>query len=351
MAREELRNKQIKIKRRIAMSKRKKSNKTEKNKEKSKKQNVEERRPEERNYDLLILGAGVAGLSAGIYAARYKLKTLIIGKDMGMAAEAPEIENYPGIYGVSGAQLVKKFTEHAMKMGAEIIYDEIENIEKLENGFKVKTSTNEFFGKAIIYALGGMKRKLGLENENKFVGKGISYCATCDSRFFKDKVVAVLGGANSAATTSLLLSKYAKKVYLIHRRESLRADPVLVAKLNEANNIEIIFNHVVKELKGDKKLEAVVLENVNTGEKKELKLDGIFVEFGYVPNSFLAEKIGVEICEDGRIKVNEDMSTNIEGFFAAGDITSGSNRLDQIITAAAEGAIAANSAYKYLSRK
>lgn len=305
----------------------------------------------DKNYDVLILGAGIAGLSAGIYSARYKMKTLIIGKDMGLAAEAPEIENYPGIFSISGTELVKKFTEHAEKMGAEIIYDEIENIEKIEGEFKVKTSTGEFFGKTVIYALGGMKRKLGLENEDKFVGKGISYCATCDSRFFKNKIVAVLGGANSAVTTSLLLSKYAKKVYLIHRRDSLRADPILVAKLKEANNVETILNHVVKELKGTEKLEAIIIENVITGEKKEVKLDGIFVEFGYVPNSFLAEKIGVEICEDGRIKVNEDMSTNIEGFFAAGDITSGSNRLDQIVTAAAEGAIAANSAYKYLSRK
>ncbi|MBU5678589.1 MAG: FAD-dependent oxidoreductase [Candidatus Aenigmatarchaeota archaeon] len=332
-------------------SKSKSKDKNYKKSERKVKKAKREKKIEDKNYDLLILGSGVAGLSAGIYAARYKLKTLIIGKDMGMAAEAPEIENYPGIYGVSGVQLVKKITEHAREMGAEIIYDEIENIEKIEGGFKVKTSTNEFFGKAIIYALGGMKRKLGLENENNFIGKGISYCATCDSRFFKDKIVAVLGGANSAATTSLLLSKYAKKVYLIHRRESLRADPTLIEKLKEAKNIEIIFNHVVKELKGDKRLEAVILENVATGEKREIKLDGIFVEFGYVPNSFLAEKIGVEICEDGRIKVNEDMSTNIEGFFAAGDITSGSNRLDQIITAAAEGAIAANSAYKYLSKK
>lgn len=342
----------MKLQKLIGMSSKSKSkDKNYKKSERKVKKAKREKKIEDKNYELLILGSGVAGLSAGIYAARYKLKTLIIGKDMGMAAEAPEIENYPGIYGVSGVQLVKKITEHAREMGAEIIYDEIENIEKIEGGFKVKTSTNEFFGKAIIYALGGMKRKLGLENENNFIGKGISYCATCDSRFFKDKIVAVLGGANSAATTSLLLSKYAKKVYLIHRRESLRADPTLIEKLKEAKNIEIIFNHVVKELKGDKRLEAVILENVATGEKREIKLDGIFVEFGYVPNSFLAEKIGVEICEDGRIKVNEDMSTNIEGFFAAGDITSGSNRLDQIITAAAEGAIAANSAYKYLSKK
>lgn len=339
------------------MAKKKRTKKIEKKHEdkKAKKQKIEEikdtKKDIEKNYDVLILGAGVAGLSAGIYAARYKMKTLIIGKDMGLTAEAPEVENYPGIWGISGLELVKRFTEHAKVMGADILYDEIENIEKVEGGFKVKTSTNEFFGKAIIYALGGMKRKLGLENENKFIGKGISYCATCDSRLFKDKVVAVLGGANSAVTTSLLLAKYAKKVYLVHRRDSLRADPILITKLQNEKNIEIIYNHVVKELIGKDKLEGVILENVVTGEKKELKLDGIFVEFGYVPNSFLAEKLGVEICEDGRVKVKEDMSTNIEGFFAAGDITSGSNRLDQIVTAAAEGAIAANSAYKYLSRK
>ncbi|MEM7816860.1 MAG: FAD-dependent oxidoreductase [Candidatus Aenigmatarchaeota archaeon] len=304
----------------------------------------------ENRYDIIILGAGVAGLSAAIYSARYKIKTLVIGKDMGMAALAPEVENYPGIWGISGLELVKKFTEHANLMGANIIYDEIENIEKKEGGFKIKTSSSEFYGKAIIYALGGMKRKLGLENEEKFVGKGISYCATCDSKLFKDKIVAVLGGANSAVSTSLLLEKYANKVYLIHRRDKLGADPILISKLKESKKIEILYNHIVKELKGNKKLETIILENVVSGEKKEIKLDGIFVEFGYVPNSFLAEKLGVEICEDGRVKVKEDMSTNVEGFFAAGDITSGSDRLDQIITAAAEGAIAARSAYKYITR-
>lgn len=331
------------------MAKKKKYSKNKK--PKTEKKSIKNKEEIEKNYELIILGAGVAGLSAAIYAARYKIKTLVIGKDMGMAAEAPEVENYPGIWGISGLELVTKFTEHAKAMGAHIVYDEILEIEKLQDGFKVKTTSNEFFGKVVIYALGGMKRRLGLENEEKFIGKGISYCATCDSRLFKDKIVAVLGGANSAATTSLLLSKYARKVYLIHRRDSLRADPILITKIREANNIEIILNNVVKEIKGKDKLEAILLENISTGEKKELKLDGIFVEFGYVPNSFLAEKLGVEICDDGRVKVNEDMSTNVEGFFAAGDITSGSNRLDQIITAAAEGAIAANSAYKYLSRK
>lgn len=333
------------------MVKKDKKNKIKNKKTSDKREKGSEEKNIVKDYDLIILGSGVAGLSAGIYAARYKMKTLILGRDMGMTAEAPEIENYPGIWGISGTELVKRFTEHAKEMGAEIIYDEIENIEKVENGFKVKTSAYEFFGKAVIYALGGMKRKLGLENEKKFIGKGISYCATCDSRLFRDKVIAVLGGANSAATTSLLLAKYAKKVYLIHRKDSLRADPILISKLGAEKNIEIIYNHIVKELKGKDRLESVVIENIVNGENTELKLDGIFVEFGYVPNSFLAEKIGVEICEDGRIKVKEDMSTNIEGFYAAGDITSGSNRLDQIVTAAAEGAIAANSAYKYISRK
>jgi thioredoxin reductase (NADPH) len=306
---------------------------------------------EKNKYDLIILGAGVAGLSAGIYTARYKIKTLIIGKDMGMAAEAPEIENYPGFTKISGLKLLQKFTRHAKKMGAKIIYDEIKKVEKIGNEFKVITSGNEFISDAIIYALGGKKRRLGIENEEKYVGKGVSYCSTCDANFFKDKVVGVLGGANSAATTSLLLSKIAKKVYIIYRGDKLKAEPILISKIQKAKNIEIIYNTVVSGLIGEEKLEEVILENKKTGEKINMKLDGIFVEFGYVPNSLFAEEIGAKISEDGRVIVKEDMSTNVEGLFAAGDITTGSNRLDQIITAAAEGAIAANSAYKYLSKK
>ena len=306
---------------------------------------------EENKYDLIILGAGVAGLSAGIYAARYKIKTLIIGKDMGMASEAIEIENYPGFSKISGLKLLQKFTKHAEKMGAEVIYDEIKKVEKVGNEFKVITTSNEFKSDAIIYALGGKKRRLGIENEEKYVGKGISYCSTCDANFFKDKIVAVLGGANSAAATAILLSKIAKKVYIIYRGDKLKSEPILLSKIQKAKNIEIIYNMIVCNLIGEEKLEEVVLENTKTGEKTRLKLDGIFVEFGYVPNSLFAEELGAEISEDGRVVVKEDMSTNVEGLFAAGDITTGSNRLDQIITAAAEGAIAANSVYKYLARK
>jgi len=306
---------------------------------------------EENKYDLIILGAGVAGLSAGIYAARYKIKTLIIGKDMGMASEAIEIENYPGFSKISGLKLLQKFTKHAEKMGAEVIYDEIKKVEKVGNEFKVITTSNEFKSDAIIYALGGKKRRLGIENEEKYVGKGISYCSTCDANFFKDKIVAVLGGANSAAATAILLSKIAKKVYIIYRGDKLKSEPILISKIQKAKNIEIIYNMIVCNLIGEEKLEEVVLENTKTGEKTRLKLDGIFVEFGYVPNSLFAEELGAEISEDGRVVVKEDMSTNVEGLFAAGDITTGSNRLDQIITAAAEGAIAANSVYKYLARK
>ncbi|MCD6398451.1 MAG: FAD-dependent oxidoreductase [Candidatus Aenigmarchaeota archaeon] len=298
-------------------------------------------------YDLIILGSGPAGLSAAVYSLRYNMKLLVIGMEMGTIVDAEKVDNYMGFSSISGVELAKKFTEHAEKLGAVIIREEIENIKKDGDIYTVKTNKNKYESKSIIYALGGIKRKLKLESEKKFMGKGISYCATCDAAFFKDKKVAVAGGGNASVASALHLSKFASGVYIIYRREKLRAFPFFIKKAEDDPKINIIYNSNIVELKGENKLESIVIENSKDGKRTEMKMDGVFVEFGYEPNSDIAEKIGVEITDDGRIKVNEDMSTNIKGFFAAGDVTTGSNRFNQLVTAAAEGAIASSSAYKY----
>ena len=297
--------------------------------------------------DLIILGSGPAGISAAIYASRYAMKFVIIGKDYGLAGVAGEIENYPGIYPTRGFELMQKFEEHAKKLGIEIIREEIIELKKEQDVFIIKTSNNEYKAKCVIYALGGKKRKLGIENEEKYVGKGISYCATCDAALYKKKIVGVIGGSNSAVGAALLLSNFASKIYLIYRREKIRAFPRLVEKLETKKNIEVITKAIVKKLLGNEVLNGVVLDH--NGQEKEIKLDGLFLELGHEPNSDLAKSLGIEVDEVNRIIVKEDMSTNIDGFFAAGDVTNGSNKFDQIVTAVAEGAIAAHSAYKFIS--
>ncbi len=296
-------------------------------------------------YDVLILGAGPAGLSAAIYTSRYELRAVVIGKSFGMASETSDIENYIGIYPVKGIELILKFREHAKKFGAEIFDEEAVSIEKKGGIFIAKTKTRQFEGKSVIFAMGGTKRKIGLVEEEKFIGKGISYCATCDGLFFRDKIVAVLGGANSAITTATIMSDLAKKVYLIHKGNKFEAAPGLIDKLKKKENVEFISNSAVKKIEGNTFVSSVTIDR--KGKKQKIAVEGVFVEFGYTPNSGLAKKLGVE-TEDNRIAVKDDMSTNAKGFFAAGDVTTGSNKFDQIITAAAEGAIAAHSAYKFL---
>lgn len=303
-------------------------------------------------YDLIILGAGPAGLSAAVYSIRFGLNIKIIARDMGMMSEASEVENYLGIFPTSGMALAEKFQKHAADLGANIDYEDADSItkDKKTNIFTVKTrignEIKEYNAKAVIYALGGAKRKLGLANEQKFRGKGISYCATCDAAFFKNKIVAVTGGNNSSLDAALHLSKFANKVYVIYRQEKLRADESLVKKAKDTKNIEYVLGTDITELKGDKKLEAIAIKDSNS-KTKELKVDGVFVEFGYEPNTDLAESLGI-MLEEKRIKVSQDMSTNVPGFFAAGDCTNGSNKFDQIITAAGEGAVASQAARKYI---
>ena len=302
-------------------------------------------------YDVVIIGLGPAGYAAGIYATRFNMKTLLIGKEPGgQVSESYKIENYPGFSAIRGMDLATKFREHAITLGAEIIdFLEVVEIRKTEKGFEVRTEDdNVYSGKTLILATGAKKRKLGLPNEDKLRGRGVSYCATCDAAFFREKIVGVVGGGDSAVTSALLLSEYAKKVYLIYRRErkKMRAMPAWIEKAERNEKIEMIFNSIPRKLKGEEKLESVIFDR--KGEEIEIKMDGLFVEIGTEPETRIAESLGVSLNENGHIKVRENMSTNIPGVFAAGDITTGSNMLAQIITACAEGAIAAESAYRYI---
>ena len=305
--------------------------------------------PKAGEYDLIIIGGGPAGITAGIYAVRRNLKTLIIEKTEmgGTVALISEIENYPGFKRISGKELTEKFHQHAKELGVEFTIEEVTQIIKTENEFKIKTWENEYKAKAVILATGSKHRKLGVPGEEEFIGKGVSYCATCDAPFFKDKIVAIVGGGNTAVKDAKYLSEICSKVYLIHRRDQFRADEMDVEELKKRTNVEFVLNSIVEEIKGDSKVKFILVRNKETGETKEIAIDGIFIDIGEVPNSDLAESLGVELDEKGFIKVNERMETNVPGVYAAGDVTGG---LAQIVVAAAKGAIAAVSAYEYIRR-
>ncbi|MBW2990968.1 FAD-dependent oxidoreductase [Candidatus Woesearchaeota archaeon] len=301
-------------------------------------------------YDIIIIGAGFAGFSAAIYSARYNLKTLVIAREPGGAINiASEVENYPGFKKISGLELMKHFEEQAKSFGAELVVDEVEGVIKQEKSFKVETrQKKEFEAKTVILAMGTQRRKLEVLGAKEFEGKGVHYCATCDGAFYRDKVVAVIGGSNSAAHSALLLARFAKKVYIIYRREKLRSEPILIKQIKETKNIEIIYKNNVIEVKGDKFVNKAVLDN-EYKKSKELALDGIFVEIGSVPSSAIAKELGVKLTQSREIIVNEHCETNIKGVCAAGDVTN--TVLKQGIVAASQGAIAASSAYGYITGK
>lgn len=303
-------------------------------------------------FELIIIGAGPAGLTASIYASRYRLKNLVLGKVLGgTASEASSVENYPGFPKISGMDLMQKMSEQAKKLGAEVKQEEVFEIKKEKDKFKVKTKNgNNYEAKSLILACGTQRRQLNIPGETEFVGRGVSYCATCDAAFFKGKEVAVIGGGNAAATASLHCAEFSKRVYLIVRENKMMADPIWQEKIKANKKIEVIYKTNLIEIKGQNTLSEIILDNPYQNSNV-LKVSGIFVEIGSVPASALAKGLGVQFNEAGFIKVKEDMSTNIEGIFSAGDITDGSANLRQIITACSEGAIAATSAYNYLKEK
>lgn len=306
----------------------------------------------ERDYDIVVVGGGPAGLTAALYSARYELKTIVITKEVGgNASIAPLVDDYPGLPEITGSELVDRFVKHVKKYGVPIVIDEVTNIIREGEKWKVITKRGRYYyGYAVIIAIGSEKRKLGVPGEKEFTGKGVSYCATCDGPMFRGKVVAVIGGGNSALSSALYLASLASKVYVIHRRDSFRAFPYYVEKARNNPKIEFILNSVVKEIIGSDKVEAVKIVNTKTGEESILKIDGLFIEIGSEPPRTFFEKIGVEVDDNGYAKVNPDQSTNQPGIYVAGDAAGGpyKYRFEQIITAAAEGAKAADAAFKYV---
>lgn len=297
-------------------------------------------------YDLIIIGGGPAGLTASIYASRYKLKHMVFSKESGgQLNEIHKIENYPGYASISGFELAQKMVEQARGLGGEIKTEAIAKIEKRGNLFKVGTSENMYVAKNILLTVGTEYRKMNIPGEKEFKGKGVSYCATCDAAFFKDKIVCVVGGANSAAMAALLLAEYAGKIFLVYRGAQLRCDPVYLEKIKANGKITIIYKTNLAEIKGIEKVGQMILDKEYEGNNS-LDTDGVFIEIGSEPGVELAQELGVMTDEKSFIKVNLDQSTNIPGIYAAGDVTTGSNGMRQVITAAAEGAIAAGSIYK-----
>ncbi|MBU1145941.1 thioredoxin-disulfide reductase [Patescibacteria group bacterium] len=300
-------------------------------------------------YDLIIVGGGPAGLTAAIYAARRAMKTLVLAKEFGgQAVYASKVENFPGIDLIPGYELMEKMKGQAERLGAEVKYAETTEIKNENEFFSVRDKEgNSYEGRSLILSFGAVPRKLGLPNEDKFKGNGISYCATCDAPFFKNKNVAVVGGGNAALDAALLLSKFAGKVYLIHRRDEFKAEEVRVHDAKNLPNLEIILNSEVKEIKGDKNITGVVVEKIDSGETRELEVDGIFIEIGHIVESEFISKM-VTLDERRQIVVNDRNETNVPGVFAAGDATTVPWK--QIVIAAGEGAKAALSAYSYLQK-
>lgn len=297
-------------------------------------------------HDLLILGAGPAGLTAGIYGARGGLKTVIVERKSfgGQAAITPEVENYPGVQHTDGFTLTFTMEQQARSFGVDFVYDEVESV-SLDGDVKSVTTKNNgvIEAKTIIIACGAEAKKLGVDGETALIGKGISCCATCDGRFFKGRPVAVVGGGNTAVEDALYLSAFASEVYLIHRRDQLRASAVLADKVKNSS-VHILWDSVVESLDGDP-LEKINVKNVKTGETTALDVACVFVAVGQTPASTMfADKVA---HENGYILADENMATSVAGVFVAGDIRK--TPLRQIVTACADGAIAAESAIKYLA--
>ncbi|TFG99109.1 FAD-binding protein [Candidatus Thorarchaeota archaeon] len=304
---------------------------------------------EDLDWELIIIGGGPAGMTAAIYGARYGLRTLLIeGKVLGGAqATSPGIENYPGYTFIVGIELATKMKEQVKKCGASI--KEITDVRSIERegadgDFLLDTRRGVYRAKAIILATGGGHKHLGVPGEEMLTGRGVSFCATCDGPLFRDKTVAVVGGGNTAVTEALYLAEVTKKVYLIHRRDELRAEKIIQDYVFKSD-VEIIWDTMVKEIKGDNLVNALVLENVKTGKQTTLEIEGAFIALGSKPESTLAKSIGVDTNERGEILVCAKQTTNIPGVFAAGDVV---ESMKQIAVAVGHGAIAADSAYTYI---
>lgn len=298
-----------------------------------------------KEYDVIVIGTGPSGLAAGLYSARRNLKTLVIGEVLGgQMSLAHIVENYPGVEPISGIELSEKMKKQAERFGCKVKIDAVKGFDLKDKIKKIKTSGGEYTAKVIIIATGSHYRRLEVEGEEKFIGKGISYCSTCDGPLFKGKRVVVIGGSDSAVTAAIYLSEMASETYLIHRKDQLRAEEANQENLKKSP-VKIIWNSVIEKIEGDKFVNKIIIKNVKTNETKELEIDGVFVEIGEIPTTEIVKAAGVEVNEKNFIIVNKKFETNIPGVYATGDVT---GSFAQIVTAAAEGAEAATNAYLYL---
>jgi len=296
------------------------------------------------------VGAGAAGLSASIYASRYNLNHLVFGQNPGgQGMLAGNIENYLGYISIPGPQLMGKFLEHTQAYNVQIRNELVKQLSFSEGLFRVMTEKGEEQAKTLILAMGASFRSLGVRGEKELVGRGVSYCTNCDAPFFREKIVAVVGGGNAAVDGAIHAAAFASKVYLIHRRNEFRAVPYLVEKMRQNKKIEQVLSTQITQILGTNKVEGVVIDKPYGGQTK-LTVDGVFVEIGQIPATALATQLGVQLNERGYVKVDCGMVTNIPGVFAAGDLAAmpGELLLRQLITAAADGARGAASAYQYL---
>ena len=299
-------------------------------------------------YDTVILGGGPAGLSAAIYAARGNIKTAIVDITMlgGQPSNYLEIENYPGFPISGGYDLMEKFEEHADKFGVDKYpMEEIQSVDLKSEIKTIETLENTFKAKSVIIATGAQATKLGIPGEKEFTGRGVSYCAVCDGAFYKNKTVCVVGGGNAAVEEACYLTKFADKVYIIHRRDKLRADKIVQERAFTNPKVEFVWNCVAKEIKGTKTVECILVQNVKTNEMSEIKTDGVFPYIGFTPNVDLFNG-QLKQTPQGFIETDVNMATSVDGVFAAGDVRN--TPLRQVITAAADGAVAACSCVKYL---
>lgn len=303
---------------------------------------------EDKVYDVVIVGAGPAGLTAAIYTSRRAMKTLVISKDVGgQISLTDDVENYPGFESIEGLALAQKFQQQAAKTGAEFLFEEVCHVEKIaDKNFIIETgSKKQIKAKTIILAFGLTPRNLDVPGEKELSGRGVTYCATCDGPLYKGKNVVVVGGGNAALDAAEYMSKLATKVYLIVRKDKFRGEQILADQVLATENIEVVFNAATTAIKGQNKVESLLYQT-DDGQNKEIQVDGIFIEIGHLATTKWLANLGLNLTERGEIKITEDNETNIAGIFAAGDITEITYK--QAVISAGEGCKAALQAYRHL---
>lgn len=301
----------------------------------------------EKTYDFIIIGAGVAGLAAAQYAARGGLKTLVLDLSLpgGQALTIPNLENYPGLFpSISGTDFCQNMKAQAESFGAEIVQASVKAIDKVENTFRVETIKEKYLGYTVLIATGAGHRKLNVKGEMELEGRGVSYCATCDGPFFRNRKIFVIGGGDSACDEAMYLSTLSDDITLVHRRDELRAQKAVADRLLANEKVKVLFNSKVKEIKGEGRVQSIEIENVQTGDVTEYPTDAVFIFAGMNPVTELVEMLPKD--EAGYIKTDDNMQTLIPGMYAAGDIRSKSFR--QVVTAVSDGAIAAHSAGEFV---